>query len=206
MKNKTLITLLLALFIASVTCLSGVYAQNIFQRWQEENNPKYLDNLEKSWEKKSTEFLLKQLRSSNLFYSGTANSILLKRKEKRAIPIWLDVAVNSRSGQASTSAFYCLGKIDDPSVIEPLVKIVTAGRANRDYSNALFTLADMKYEKIYPEILRMADDGYQISAVITMLEYFPDKPETLPTLQKIAKMYPRQRYSAEYTIKKIKAR
>jgi len=79
-----------------------------------------------------------------------------------------------------------LAEMGDERAIKPLIKITEKGRNTKDYLLAMKTLSQLHCEEIYPNILQMAKDDFHTSWVVGMLENFPDKPETVLTLRKIA--------------------
>ncbi|MBN1526590.1 MAG: hypothetical protein JW919_03280 [Candidatus Omnitrophica bacterium] len=201
-KNKFFLYIFIIVALFLIVNLSPL--QDFIFSFRSFIEPKIYERIEKSWRNKTNDFLLRQVNSANNAYSGIATSILVERKEKKAIPILLK-QTKSWNKQTRISAFIALGEIGDPSVIEPFMKIVRNGRENPQFLNAIDALSIMRYETIYSEILKMVNDGYHTSWAVDMLERFPEKPETLPALEKIANSDTEEyiKYKAKQAMEKI---
>ena len=169
-------------------------------------DPHMNDKITAKWRDKSSDFLLSKAGSLNDTYSNVATSILIQRKEIRLEPIALKIT-KSLNPQRRSGAFETLGYLGDPRAIEPLLRVVQKGRKDRDYIDAVDALSIMRYEPIYPEILKMVSDGYETSVAVDMLERFPEKAETIPTLTHIEKTDPEWyiRDKAQAAIKKLES-
>lgn len=169
--------------------------------------------LRAEYRQKPTEYLLKKLNSFSFQMAEKAQDVLVERKEKRAVPKILKF-LNSPIKYKRDSAMRALAIMGDESAILPLMKIIKKCKKHPDYFDALHTLSALHYEPIYPLVLELAHlnpiqdskEDYRSSGV-TMLENFPNKPETLPTLKKIADTDPEEyiREKAKKAIKHIES-
>ena len=201
--KKTLI--ILSLMLIGVIILGMPSIQDVVWKLREFTNPKLHEETLNSFKSKPNQYLLKKLNSKNYVFVGMAGGILLDRNACEAVPFLIKL-LNSNNDQIKTSAFVVLGEFKDNRAIEPLLSFVNKGRNNPNFLNAIDALSIMHYEQIYPEILQMTNDNYHGSWAVDMLERYPENPQTLPALQKIADTDPEQyiREKAKEAIEKIK--
>ncbi|MCG3205433.1 MAG: hypothetical protein KCHDKBKB_02154 [Elusimicrobia bacterium] len=170
-------------------------------------NPKLTEQTESAFRKKSSAYLLRKLKSKVYAQVDIAEFILRERKENRAIPILIELT-KSKNKTIRSGAIQSLGFWQDEKAIDALNQIVRIGQSQgSDYLNALYALSQAHHDPIYPEILNMAKNGSHTSWVVELLEHFPEKPETLPALKKIAEQDPESyvRDKARKAIEKIQA-
>ena len=199
--------------IMSVLLVSGLYfvvtscpVQIACWTVQDFLNPNFLKEQEASYRKKSNDSLLDSLKSCNYSVVGISEKILRERDEKRSIPILISL-MKSENETIRRESIHSLGMWQDENAAAALAEIVRQGRSNRDYIDALYALSLMHYDPMYSEILKNARDGYETSLTVAMLENFPEKPETLSALEKIASQASENyvRANAKDAIGKIKA-
>jgi hypothetical protein len=165
--------------------------QNAYWSWRAFVEPNVSDRIENEWRTKSTVFLLKKLDSKVFIYWTNAMTLLLERKETKAIPILVKIT-KSKDDQTRISAFIALGQFGDTIATKYMLDIVKEGQTNPDYINALRSLSySANNEAFYPIIAlaqsKMGDSLYNERAyAINMLERYQNKPETLEVLRKIA--------------------
>jgi hypothetical protein len=202
-KRKNLIFWLIVVF-GGVFLLGNPLTQNLWFMQLEFLDPQINHKIAAKWEGKSSEFLLGKAGSLNDTYSAIATGILLNRKEKRLEPIALKMTM-AWNPRRRWSAFETLGSLGDERAIEPLMKVVRRGRKDKDYMGAVYGLSLMHCDLVFPEIQKMAEDGYETALGVAMIQRYPDKPETLLALKKIAEKDPESyvREDAQDAIKKI---
>lgn len=195
----------LALIVAYII-FNLMPVQNFIFSLKEFFEPNLTQKLEKEWQEKPDEFLIKKLYANNYYYPGLAADILCRRDKREIIPILIKFSRSNYTTRAKIG-IYGLSYFGGKEAEESLIEVIKQGRENKNYLMALDALSIMHYDKIYLEILKMANDNYHTSWVVDMLERFPDKPETLSTLQNIAKNDPEWyiRDKAEEVIEKIKS-
>ena len=168
--------------------------------WRGWNDADFSDDIDKYMEKFSSDQLYKKVASVTLMvidpYRDSAWGILIKRKEKRVVPILIK-ELGSWHRDVRVGAIRALGDIGDERAIEPLMEIVKKGKIDYgynkgpipDYLEALMALAKMKYEPAYKYALDFVTTEQEPNNLrgygIIMLGYF-EKPEALPILRKIA--------------------
>lgn len=181
MKRKILKIIVIALifwiiFLVGERCYWGITGFLYPDMWRQ---------LENSYRQMSTNYLVKKLYSFSFETAEVAENVLAERKSNEAVPHILRF-LKSPMRYKRHSAMYALAKIGDKRAIHPLLKIIKKGRHHTDYLLAMKTLSYLHYDEIYPDVLTMAEDNFHASWVVSMLESFPDKPQTIPTLKKIA--------------------
>ena len=187
-RSKNLLFWFIVIF-GGIFLLANPLTQNLWFMQLEFIDPEINHKIAAKWEGKSNDFLLGKAGSLNDTYSSIATGILLNRKEKRLEPIELSMTKSWNSKRRS-SAFETLGYLGDERAIEPLMQIVRQGRKGRDYVSAVDALSIMRYQPIYPELLKMVSDGFETSMVVDMLERFPEKPETITALKHLKETDP----------------
>ena len=203
-KIKLISVAILALTV--ITFFIAPVLNDYYWRFREFVEPGLVETYVNSFEDKPSEYLVEVYRGKNRPLVVAAARVLKKRKDDYVVDQMIEIVENSKNQNLKSGAINILSSIGDVRSVPILVKIVESGRNNPQYLNALDALSIMRYDKIYPEILKMAQDGYHISWVVDMLARFPDKPETLSTLQNIAKEDPEWyiREKAKEAISKIR--
>lgn len=181
--------------------------QDLIFSFREFIEPNLHERIEKEWQEKPTNFLLKQLKSKNYVYIGIANNILYERKEQRALPILRKLLI-SKNDNIRDMAFASLAYFNDKESTNYFMEIANTGAKNEDYFNALTALSIMKYEKVYSYALKLAESksAKDRTYAVIMLENFK-KLESLPILKKIANSDPEWyiQENAKQAIKKIES-
>lgn len=119
-------------------------------------SPRLSSEMDKEWENKPNKFLLNKLKANNYLYSGTAAEILINRKDKTLVPVFIKL-LNSRDIEIVGTAIQALGKIGDVSAIPQLMKFVKMGPEGVHYKTALLALSEMQYVPVIPEIIKLAN-------------------------------------------------
>jgi len=183
--KKVDIVMLFIVAIVAVVIINLTPVQDFVFSCRSFIQPNVWDDIKDRWEDKSSNFLLRKLQSNNTAYFGIANTILVERKEKRAIPVLLRLT-KSWDKQRRISAFIALGELKDKRAIEPLMLIAKEGVKHRDYVNALRALSIMKYEPAFLYVSELAkSDSENRAYAMSMLANY-GKPETIPLLEYIA--------------------
>ena len=207
--HLVLILLIFAVFTGSLLIFNSSII-NMYWTMREFVEPNLSGRLEKEWNEKTSEFLIKNLKSKVFLYSGTAASILVERREKKALPVLWDLT-KSDDRQKRISAFTAIGRINDFSSIEPLMKIVKAGYNDFNYIYALTALSYMKYMPAIEYVVALAKSNpadlkyNDRSHAINMIERYRNK-ELLPLLEIIAANDEDEfvRYKARETMERLK--
>lgn len=167
-------------------------------------DPHYYQRVRQTWEaqNKSSKFLVRQLESRNVVYNGVAGTLLAIRKDPNTIQPLIKILQTSKDEDVRRSPIGILNQFDDPRVTEAFMKIVKSGKNHPDYLYVVDAFALKHKDFIYPEILSMAKDNFHTAYVVDMLAEFPDRPETLPALQKIADSDPKD-YIREKALKAL---
>ena len=183
---------IMLLIIAGLFVWLAIYSiQPLWWSFMDFVNPKYQDDIEKAWVNKPDGFLLGQLGSRNYAYRGNAAYILGKRSNPSTIDPLIKIVKYSRKDETRGAAIGLLANFyNEPRVKQFFMNIVSQGRKDPNYLNTMMSLSGGHNNEIYPEILSMAKDNFHTSWVVDMLEYYPEKPETIETLKKIASSDP----------------
>jgi len=183
--KKVDIVMLFMVAIVAVMIINLTPVQDFVFSFRSFIQPNVWDDIKDRWEDKSSNFLLRKLQSNNTAYFGIANTILVERKEKRAIPVLLRLT-KSWDKQRRISAFIALGELKDKRAIEPLMLIAKEGVKHRDYVNVLRALSIMKYEPAFPYVSELARSNSEDRAYAMRMLADYGKPETIPLLEHIA--------------------
>lgn len=171
-------------------------------------NPNYYSEVKRTWQSKnfSNKYLLMQLQSRSVTYSGVAANILAERKDNETILPLMKIANNSKEEEIRGVAIGLLSNFYyDPSVKHFLGDIMKRGRTDINYLNTVRILSTLKDEQAFQELLKMAKDSYKTAYVIGCLENYIDMPETRKVLEKIASEDPEGyvRQDAKVLLKKL---
>jgi len=183
--------------------------QNAYFIWKAYVDLDVQDKIIDDWKTKPTEFLLKMLKSKVHMYSSSAYKILLDKKEKKAMPVFLELT-QSKDDQTKTSAYVALARLGNNDIKELFMGKITQKELHKDYVDILRALSIMRHEPALPYIIKLAqskegDPLYEDrSYAINMIERY-GKKELLPILEKIALDDPNKhiRWKAEDSIKKM---
>ncbi len=152
--------------------------------------PNLIEDTKRQYRDKSSQFLVRVYKSSDAPLASAAASVLKGRKDPSVVNEMVAIIEKSRDQGLRSGAINILAKINDNNSLPLLIKIVQNGRKDPQYLYAMEALSEMHYNEIYSEILKLVADNYEITWVIDMIENFPMNPQTLPTLEKIAKDNP----------------
>jgi len=186
MKNNNIVKVIL--FCGVVLLLSVLYSpvQDYYWRFRELIQPNLVEDTRELYREKSSEYLIKVLKGGNRPLIVAAAEILKNRRDTYVVNEMIKITNSDQYQGLRITAMHILAEIGDVRSIPILMRFIDSGREDPQYLNALDALSIMHYEEIYPEILEMIHDNYHISWAVDMLERFPEKPETLPALQRIA--------------------
>ena len=179
-----------------ILCASSL-TENFDANLREDIN-KYMENF-------SSDDLLSRVKGISFTivdpYKDSAWGILIKRKDKRLVPVLIN-ELTSWNRLTRVTAIRALGTIGDESAAEPLMAIVNRAKIDylhndivdaEEYLEALEALAKMKYEPAYQyalELVLLKNDPKNFrSSGIIMLGYF-EKPESISLLKKIYDEHP----------------
>lgn len=205
-KFKIIILTIIALF----AWLAIYSIQPLWWSFMDFTRPHYQEEVEKSLEAKnlSNRRLLKIFQGRSGIHASAAANILAERKSVDTIVPLINIVKKSRNDYARSKSIGLLRNFyGDLRVKQFLVEIVRQGRKDPNYINAMRALSAEHNNEIYPEILKMAKDNYETSYVVGMLGYYPEKPETIEVLTKIANADPEEyvREKAKKALEKIRA-
>lgn len=203
MKIKNILTIILSLLIFYFV-VTSYPVQMGWWMFMDFTNPKLTEQTKTKYMTESNQFLLRKLDDKVYVRVGIAANILQQRNEPKAIPILIK-KLKSSNDEIRQEAISTLCYWGNKDGIEAVQNIVKQGRTHKDYNDALYYLSQIHNDQVYADILKNAYDGYETSLVVGMLEQFPEKPETLPALKKIAEQDPEAyvREKAKIALEKI---
>lgn len=154
------------------------YVIQTYDVWMDFNYPSYGNNkghyyqLGIEWQKKSSDFLYRQLKLPNSKpRKGLALGILSERKDNRILPMLKSIILNG-DPDLNFQASRCLTLFGSKEAAPVFMEVVNKYKNTKFYASdkttraegsrffyAIFALSELKYEPIYPIILGLAKSG-----------------------------------------------
>ena len=118
-------------------------------------------DLPQEYAKKSSDWLLKEMDSLNWRRADVAYSVLVDRKEKRAIP---KIIENMKKDPGNASMYVqALAEIGDPNAIPSIVEVMNKQGdktpKNKIYWESVVALAGLKYQDIWPVLVGLSESN-----------------------------------------------